>query len=139
MPSQEQLEARARVALLLREEMKVRDWTMAELARRAGTPNSAIKAILDETRGVGVSLGKRLATALGLELNDLLTEDGGALVHDTEAKTKPRKISPRLRRLLGVTADLPEDDQTTLLTLAISLRKLRRKTKDGVKQNPDPS
>jgi len=88
---------------------------------------------------VGVNLGKRLASALELELNDLLTEDGGAVVHDTEAKTKPRKISPRLRRLLGVSADLPEDDQVTLLTVAISLRKAaRRKQKDGIKQDASP-
>lgn len=73
MPSQKQLEARARVAQLLRDEMTAREWSMAELARRANTPASAIKAILDETRGVGVSLGNRLANALGLELKDLLT------------------------------------------------------------------
>ena len=127
MPSQKQNESRARVIRILRDEMTARNWKQSDLAREAGTPASAIKAILDGTRGVGVSLGKRLAAVLKLELSDLLTEDGGALVEDTESKTKAHRISPKLRQLLGVTSDLADEDQTMLLGIAISIRNTRRK------------
>jgi len=55
----------------LQEQLQEKGWTVAELARRADTPQSGLVNIVNRQKNLGIDVAKRIARALGISQIEL--------------------------------------------------------------------
>jgi transcriptional regulator with XRE-family HTH domain len=110
-----------RIAVLRHE----RELTLAALAQRVGTTKAQIQKLERGHRRLSLGWMDRLARALGVKMSDLLPADQVACQH------APIEIA-----LLGVFAQLPEDDRIILVRIAQELLAAPRKVGQRKRQPP---
>src|SRR5215469_744240 len=93
-----------------------RGLSLAELAERAGTTKAQIQKLEHGHRRLSLGWMERIARALDVKLSDLLPADQIACQH-TEVETA----------LLGILAQLPEEDRIILVRIAEELLGTSRK------------
>lgn len=115
----------------LQSKMDEREWTQAELARRAGTTSTTIFRVIKGERKPGVDFCKGIARAFGMRDTDVMKIAGLA------ASTSPDDQTPSLRELTSKFSQLSDDDQETILKLVRALEETEQAHKRrGLKPRP---
>ena len=110
-------------------ELRKRDWSQADLARRAGVSRTAISDIISGKRKIGRDLAVSISEAFKLPLEEVYRAAG--LLPPEPAETK------LARQITHITAQLPPEEQQGLLEFA-KLR-LRLSEKQGQYETRKPA
>lgn len=88
-------------------ELHVRDWTQAELARRAGVSRAAISDIISGKRNMGKDLAQSVSEALKIPIEEIYRAAGLL-----PPKPEENRI---IKQIAHLTHDLPEQEQNDIL------------------------
>lgn len=88
-------------------ELSTRDWSQADLARRAGVSRAAISDVISGKRNIGKDLAQSIAEAFKLPLED---------VYRAAGLLPPEPIETKLsRQITHLTTQLPPEEQQDIL------------------------
>lgn len=91
----------------LLKEMKSRNWTQAELARRAGVSRTAIGDVLSGKRNMGKDLAQLVAEAFKIPVVEVYRVAGILPPEPNE--------NPIIKQIAHLAIDLPDDEQQDIL------------------------
>lgn len=111
-------------------QLKERDWSQAELARRSSVSRAAISDVLSEKRGIGSDLAAAIALGLGIPEEEVFRAAG---------LLKARQLDEYAERLAHRISLLPPEEQAILDAMIDGLLQKRGKQQsenNGIKKNP---
>lgn len=106
----------------LQSELDNREWTQADLARKAELSRTVISRVMNGERLPGIDFCKGVARALGLRDIDVMRRAG-------LADPEPVTDAPSLRELITRFATLSDEDQESVLKMVRALDEMEQAEK----------